>query len=100
MRLHEILIPVKSNSGKTFSRKDNRQFADYVVSLAGGLSQGAPLSGQWADNGKIYRESMRPLRIACSARTMAKIARKAREHFRQLSIMYYTVSNEVTFCND
>jgi hypothetical protein len=35
MRLHEILIPVKSNSGKTFSRKDNRQFADYVVSLAG-----------------------------------------------------------------
>jgi hypothetical protein len=100
MKLHEILIPVKSNSGRKFTREHNRIFSDYVVASAGGLSQGAPLAGQWRDNGKIYRESMRPLRIACDARTMAKIARKAREHYRQLSIMYYTVSNEVTFCND
>ena len=97
MILHELLIPVKSNSGKTFSRKVNREFSDYVVSLAGGLSELPLISGQWKDHGKIYRESMRPIRVACNKRTIQSIARKAREQFKQLSIMSYTVSNDVTF---
>lgn len=99
MKLYEILIPIKSNDGKKFTVKHNQQFLDYVINLVGGHSVWPIIEGAWKDNGKVYKENMRPIRITTNSETIKQIAIKAREHYRQNCIMYYLVSNDVTFFN-
>jgi len=97
MKLYEILIPVADNEKRVFSRIHRKVWEKVVRDTAGGLSTCAPVDGQWVDGGKVYSERMQPVRIACSAPKIRKLAEFAKGHFRQLSIMYYPVSPEVRF---
>ena len=87
MNLYEILIPINDNEGVRFSDEHNEQFYDYVIDLAGGLSI-------WPELPEL---NMVPLRIACDNETFEQIVPRARNDFRQLSIMSRVVSNEVHF---
>jgi hypothetical protein len=97
VRLYEILIPQADNSKRAFSRAYHRAWEKLVRESAGGLSICPTIEGQWIDKGKLYRERMRPVRIACSAQKMRKLADLAKLHYRQLSVMYYPVSPDVRF---
>lgn len=96
MRLYEILIPVADNEGRKFTTH-NRQWESIVRDMAGGLSVCPSVMGQWVDRGRVYRERMRPHRVACRVSVIRRLARFAKRHYRQLSIMYYPVSSVVTF---
>jgi len=97
MKLFEILIPVADNDRRVFSRVHNQLWEKVVRASAGGLSACPVIHGQWVDGGKVYRERMRPVRIACGARAIRKLADFAKHHYRQLSVMYYPVSADVRF---
>ena len=97
MKLYEILIPQADNAKRAFSRSHHAKWEGIARDTAGGLSVCPIISGQWIDKGKVYRERMRPVRIACSARSMRKLADLAKSHYRQISVMYYPVSSEVRF---
>ena len=97
MNLYEILIPRADNQKNIFSRAHNLLWENEARKIAGGLSVCPPIEGQWENDGKVYREKMIPVRIACSARKIAKLVNFAKLHFRQLSIMYYPVSRDVRF---
>ena len=97
LRLYEILIPVADNEGRKFTTRHHRQWESIVRDMAGGLSVCPALMGQWVDNGRVYREKMRPVRVACRVSIIRRLALLAKRHYRQLSIMYYPVSTVVTF---
>jgi len=97
MKLFEILIPVADNTGKAFPSVHNRQWEKTVRDTAGGLSALPIIQGQWVDQGKVFAEKMRPVRIACSARKIKWLAEYAKRHFSQFSIMYYPISQDVRF---
>lgn len=95
--MYEILIPVADNTGKRFTPAHHRQWESIVRDMAGGLSACSTVMGQWVDRGKVYRERMRPVRVACGARVIRRLARIAKEHYRQLSVMVYPIAESVTF---
>ncbi len=97
MKLYEVLIPKRDNDNKPFSKRHHEAFTQQVRQAAGGLSVCPDVNGEWMDNGRVYKERMTPVRIATSARKIRKLAELAKEHYRQLSVMYYPVSQSVTF---
>ena len=97
--LFELLIPLTDNSGHKFTDSHNAKFFQFVRNLAGGLTALSPANGQWVDSGKVYKERVRPIRIACNPATIRKIAEYAKQFYKQFSIMYYQLSNKVHFFN-
>ena len=68
MKLYEVLIPRADNEKNIFSRAHNLLWQEEVRKSAGGLSLCPAIEGQWENGGKVYREKMIPVRIACSAK--------------------------------
>lgn len=96
MALYEILIPVKSNSGKRFTRAHNEKWDKTVTAIAGGLTKMPVVQGQWLDGGVLYSEPMTPVRIVSTAAKISKIADFTARHYRQLAVMTYKLSSAVT----
>lgn len=71
-QLWEILVPTVYNSGKS--------------------------EGQWICNstGRLFCERMIPVRIACTEKQIAKIAKFSIKHYKQLAIIVYRISDKVT----
>ena len=100
MTLYEILIPVCDNGGVEFDAEHNAVWEDNVLDIAGGLTTLPVVNGQWSDpDGHAIREEMKPVRIACSEEQINDIADMTASHYKQLSIMYYTISTDVIFKN-
>jgi len=97
MKLYEILIPVTNNDKRAFSRVHHKVWEKVVRESTGGLSVCPTIEGQWVNKGTVYVERMRPVRIACNARVMRRLAEAAKRHYHQLSVMYYPVSADVRF---
>lgn len=97
MPLYEVLIPRADNRKRPFSAKHHAVWQAEVRRVAGGLTVGAIVEGQWASDGKVYKEKMQVVRIACNARKIATLVRVAKRHYRQLAVMYYPVSRDVRF---
>jgi hypothetical protein len=98
--LWEILVPTVSNDGVPYRTRFHRVWDAKVRNISGGLTIYKPAFGQWtSDSGEVYRERMIPVRIACSAEHMAKIADLTAKHYTQLAVMYYRVSQEVHVVN-
>jgi len=91
MQVYEVLIPLADNSGRRFSRAHHSAWEAEVRKRAGGLSILPALEGQWVNKGRVYRERIRPVRIACTARIIRQLALLAKQHYRQLSVLYHSV---------
>lgn len=96
LKLFEILVPTKFNSGRPVRTKHHKEWDKFVHKLAGGLTLLKPVHGQWiADDGSCYEDRVIPVRIACTDRQIAKIAKFSLKHYKQKAVLYYVLSQEV-----
>lgn len=95
-KLWEILVPVADNNGKKFKKKYHWQWDKKVVAIADGLTILNPHKGRWVSStGELFREEMIPVRIACTKKQLDKIVALTAEHYSQLAVMAYKISDEV-----
>ena len=100
MKFYEILVPTMSNEGKPFRTRYHKVWDAKVRQITGGLTIISPIKGQWiSNNGELFRERMIPVRIACTAEQIDKIADITAEYYKQYAVMYYLISEEVTIKN-
>lgn len=96
MELWEILVPTKRNNGRPFTTRHHKEWDKRVRKLSSGLTIYTPAKGQWVDlDGDLFEERMIPVRIACNSRTIQKIMDITAQHYDQLAIMAYCVSDNV-----
>lgn len=94
--LWEILVPTVSNDGKPFRTRYHRIWDSRVREITGGLTIVQPVKGQWVSpNGKLFRERMIPVRIACTREEIEAIADFTAKYYGQLAIMFIKISEEV-----
>lgn len=98
MTMWEVLIPVADNDGVTFTKEHHEAWYNIVIGMTGGITILADAEGYWKHEDKLYHETMRPVRIvADSEYTVRALVGIAKGFYRQLSILYYKVSDEATF---
>ncbi len=97
--LWRILVPTKyEDSQKPVSIRHHKQFDKYVLTIVNGLTILPPtIKGIWKSDGKEYIDRTIPVDIYCSEKQITKIARFAKSHYRQLSIMYFKITDQVFF---
>lgn len=95
--LYEILIPIADNAGFVFSDSHRKLFFDMLIGETSGLSILPNLQGFWEEKGKIYEDINTPLRVICTGEDIKRFANTAKEHFDQLAILYYQISDNVVF---
>lgn len=95
--LYEILVPTQfQDTRKLVSLKHHREWDDLVLSVAGGMTIiRAAAIGRWISLEKLYEDRVIPIRIACTQNQIEFIARFTKEHYRQLAVMYYKISDDV-----
>lgn len=99
-KLYEILVPTRyGDTLKPIRTKHHKNWDNRVKNLSGGLTILSPGNGVWMYNGAEFRERVIPVRIFCSERIMKQIVKITLEHYRQLAVMYYVVSNECYIVN-
>lgn len=96
MELWEILVPTKRNNGRPFTTRHHKEWDKRVRKLSSGLTIYTPAKGQWVDlDGDLFEERMIPVRIACNGKTIQKIMDITAQHYDQLAVMAYCVSDNV-----
>ena len=97
MKLWEILVPLRTSRGKHIKTKFHRVWDAKVREIANGLTILQPAKGQWVcPKGKLFRERMLPVRIACTDKQIKEIADFTAVHYRQKAVMFYEISSNVT----
>lgn len=97
MKTYEIQIPVKPNNSSEFifHTDEAGKFTDLfhadffyqVLSRTNGYSILPEVEGVWQPElGRICREKMIPVRIACTSEQIAEIAEFAKSHYDQEAI--------------
>jgi len=106
--LWEVLVPYKmgvhDNSNPLLPKRNHvihvlyhQQWDAYVRKLTGGLTILRVAKGQWVDSdGKLYKELMVPVRIACTEEQIREIAAFSIEFYKQKAI-FVTLISEKTF---
>lgn len=98
MKMWEILVPCNfEDNKKPVSTRHHQNFDKFVLGVAGGITILKPCKGYWINEDSKYEDRVIPVRIACSEANIAKIAKFALSHYRQLAILYYEISNNVKF---
>jgi hypothetical protein len=99
LRLWEILVPCQWNDGKPIRTRHHREWDKVVRKITGGLTLYKPAIGQWIDptTKTLYDERMIPVRIAASEKQITQIANFTLQHYRQIQVMCYVVSEKVIF---
>ncbi len=97
LKLFEILVPTISNSGVPYTKQYHQQWDKKVIDIAGGLSIMTPLKGKWIsdDPFKVYDDKNIPVRIACTVEQLQQIIKVTIDHYTQLAVMAYKISDEV-----
>jgi hypothetical protein len=95
VKLYEILVPtIYGDTNKPIRTRHHKKWDERVKKLAGGLTILSPGKGVWVHEGKDYLEKVIPVRIMCEEKTMKSIVDITLQHYRQISVMYYVVSDE------
>lgn len=95
--LFEILVPTQMD-GKPIRTRFHRAWDNKVRLISKGLTVLIPVKGQWVSpSGDLFVERMIPVRIACTRLEMEQIAKLTAEYYKQESIMFYRISDEVYF---
>jgi hypothetical protein len=96
MEMWEIMVPCQWNNGRPVRTRHHKEWDKRVRALSGGLTIMMPGKGQWLDgDGTLYEERVIPVRIACSKSIIEKIMDITANHYKQLAILAYKVSDEV-----
>jgi hypothetical protein len=100
--LWEIYVPTISNEGKPFRTRHHKVWDERVRKISSGLTIYKPAKGQWIDrtDDKLYEERMIPVRIACNEVQIRKIMEITKQHYKQIDVMAYQVSDRVIFLSD
>lgn len=94
--LWEIFVPCQKNNGKPVTTRHHKEWDKRVRKITNGLTIMTPAKGQWIDvNGSIYEERMIPVRISCTEAQIKKIMDMTAQHYEQLAVMAYLVSDKV-----
>lgn len=95
MKLYEILVPtIYGDTRKPIRTRHHKNWDVYVRKITKGLTILKPGRGQWMNEGELFEERVIPVRIFCSERDMEKIVEFTINHYRQLAVMYYVVSEK------
>lgn len=95
MKLYEILVPTKyGDTNRPIRTKHHKNWDMVVRKLAGGLTILSPAKGQWVYQHDVYEERVIPVRIMCDPIAIREIVRFTLSHYRQISVMWYVVSEE------
>lgn len=102
--LWEVLVPTERPDapGKFFTTRYHKIFDERVRQIAGGLTILRPAIGYWTsetEDGKVYRERMIPVRIACTREQIESISDIVASYYEQLAVFCYKVSDEVIIKN-
>lgn len=96
MSLWEIFVPCQKNNGKPVTTRHHKEWDKRVRKITNGLTIMTPAKGQWLDvNGSVYEERMIPVRISCSEAEINKVMDMTAQHYEQLAVMAYMVSDRV-----
>lgn len=96
--LWEILVPEESNDGIAYPVEYHREWDEKVRNVAGGLTILRTAKGQWVSpDGKLFKEMMIPVRIACTEDEIEKIMDLTIEHYDQEQVMAIKVADQVKF---
>lgn len=90
--LWEILVPCNWNDGKPVRTRHHREWDKRVRAVAGGLTVLKPGRGQWEHEGELFRDRVIPVRIRATMEQMERVANITIQHYEQLAVMYYMVS--------
>lgn len=93
----EILVPRVRNNGKPYTTRHHREWDKQVIRITGGLTVLRTTTvGYWVSENETYKDSMIPVRIACTDIQMDEILDRTLVHYSdQNAIMAYVISNEV-----
>lgn len=104
--LWEILVPYKmgehDNSDPSLPKRKrtipvpyHQVWDDFVRKTTGGLTIHRAARGQWEDReGKLYKEIMIPVRIACTQDQIKQIAEFTVQHYKQKAVFVTLVSEK------
>lgn len=104
--LWEILVPHKmgehDNANPDLPKRNHtipvpyhQQWDEYVRGVTGGLTIHRAARGQWEDgDGKLYKEIMIPVRIACTEDQIKQIAEFSLDFYKQKAIFVTLVSEK------
>ncbi|PCJ96806.1 MAG: hypothetical protein COA52_00945 [Hyphomicrobiales bacterium] len=100
--MYEIYVPTVSNEGKPFKTKHHKEWDRQVRQITNGLTIYAPAKGQWLDedSGELFIERMIPVRIACTEEEIYIIMKIVANHYNQIDVLAYEISNNVLFLKD
>lgn len=102
MELWEILVPTQYNGwgSKQIPVDVHREWDKFVRNLSGGLTILTPVKGEWDHEDKTIRESMIPVRIACSEEQIRLIIDFTLAHYKQKAVMAYRLSDKVLIIHE
>lgn len=87
----EILIPLTSNEGSTFTHDHHAAFEAHLLIVAGGFSLlPGTVAGGWSDDGVVYNDTLRVYAVTLVSITeggkVREIVDFAKAHYTQLAI--------------
>lgn len=83
-----------------FSKKFHQQWDQKVIAISNGLTILEANKGHWkSPDGKLFSERMIPVRISCTEEQIHKIMDITANHYKQLAILAYRISNQVFLKN-
>jgi hypothetical protein len=96
----EILVPTVFNDGRPIRTRYHRKWDEKVRALTGGMTILPAAKGQWvSSDGNLFKERMIPVRIMTERKTMQEIAQMTMDHYEQLAVMVYRVSDDAFIVN-
>jgi len=91
--LFEILVPCQWNDGKPIRTRHHREWDKRVRAISDGMTILKPGKGQWVHNDELYEDRIIPVRIFCTHAQITAISQITIEHYEQLAVMYYQLSD-------
>ena len=86
----QVLIPLASNEGVTFTEDHHRQFEAMILDRFGGLTNAGTVQGAWRHEGVTYHDTCRVYLIAVGSLTeggkVGELIEIAKAHYDQLAI--------------
>jgi hypothetical protein len=96
LQMYEILVPASSKEQK-FTIEHHRAWDAFVTNITGGLTISRCTKGTWFDreSGEVIKDRMIPVKIACTRKQIKEIMNFTLEHYAQIEVIAYPISQEV-----
>lgn len=93
----EILVPTNMKNGLKIGKTRHKDFDAFVREKSDGLTILRSGRGEWVDKdaNNVVRENMIPVRFIGSRGDAKSIAKFARTHYKQHTILCYAISSEI-----